>query len=90
MGSLWFKREYVEPILRGEKRDTIRASTTLRTGDQASASVGPRPPFARLHVTKVERIALAEIDDLDHRAAVRSLYPGRRRLVRIHFRIAKD
>lgn len=58
MKTLWFKSEFVAPILSGEKRDTIRAQSTRlpRAGDVVAFSVGPRAPFAQCIIDRVETI----------------------------------
>jgi hypothetical protein len=54
--TLWFKQRYVEPIIRGEKTDTLRKPTAkwLPEGTPVYFSVGPRKPFALARVTACE------------------------------------
>lgn len=78
---------YVGPILRGEKRDTVRTSTTLERGDIVGASVGPREAFAWVEITEVRHGVTLDSLDAEHAAAVRETYPGRQRFVQIFFRV---
>jgi len=59
MRHLWFKARFVEAILAGEKRDTIRArSSRLPTeGSIVALSVGPRRPFAFARIIAIESAA---------------------------------
>lgn len=76
MTSIWFKNQYVEPILSGDKVDTIRRGRKLYVpGTILRASVGPRPPFAMLEVIECELITLATCLP-ERRASLRSLYHG--------------
>lgn len=61
--TLWFKQRFVEDILAGKKRDTMRPVSKRRfmVGDVCSLSVGPRAPFASARITKVEVIKLASL-----------------------------
>ncbi len=58
MKTLWFKSEFVVPILSGEKRDTIRVESTRlpRVGEVVAFSVGPRTPFARCVIDRIETV----------------------------------
>jgi hypothetical protein len=64
MPMLSFRQMYVAPIMRGEKRATIRrASNRLpRQGDDVVLTVGPRPPFAHATVRRVERFTLDDCE----------------------------
>lgn len=85
--GLWFKGRYVQPILRGEKQDTVRPTTELERGDIVGASVGPRAPFAWLEITEVRHgITIDDLDD-EHAAAIRETYPSRRTFAQIFFRV---
>lgn len=98
--ALRFLARYVERILLGTKTQTLRRDTRLRVGAVALAQLGPRP-FARVLITHVERIRLAELDEADlarqggspksvaalHRA-LRSLYGAKlTHVYRIRFRV---
>jgi uncharacterized protein YqfB (UPF0267 family) len=55
---LFFKEIYRQPILSGEKTDTIRGSKRLpRVGQVMQACVGPSRIFADLVITAVEPIS---------------------------------
>lgn len=58
MKTLWFKRQFIEPILAGEKRDTIRVLRRRRfhVGELVALSNGPRAPFATARVAAVEPV----------------------------------
>ena len=58
MKTLWFKQEFVAPILAGMKRDTIRfqSSRLPSIGDVVAFSVGPRPAFARATISHIEDV----------------------------------
>jgi uncharacterized protein YqfB (UPF0267 family) len=93
MRALWFRREYVAPILSGAKQITVRrASSRLpAAGDLIGASIGPRPPFAALRILRVEPITLDQLDP-GHAEAVRAFY-GREAtpaLRAIHFRLEQS
>lgn len=54
---LFFKQIYRDPILRGEKTDTIRLPKRLpRVGSVVQACVGPSRIFARLLITGADPI----------------------------------
>ena len=54
---LFFKEIYRQPILSGEKRDTIRLPKRLpRVGCVVQACVGPSRIFARLRILSAESI----------------------------------
>jgi len=70
---LFFKAIHRDPILRGEKTDTIRRPIRLpRVGSLVKACVGPSRIFATLRVLEV-----APIDSLpaERRAQVLACYP---------------
>jgi hypothetical protein len=55
---LFFKAIYREPILTGEKTDTIRLPKRLpKRGSVVQACVGPSRIFARLRILAVEPIS---------------------------------
>ena len=55
---LFFKAIYREPILRGDKTDTIRTPKRLpRVGSVVQACVGPSRIFARLRITAAEPVS---------------------------------
>lgn len=90
MYSLWFKRRYIESILAGEKRDTIRARRPrFEAGDVVVASVGPVHPFALIRVLGVAEITPSDLD-AETLAALHVLYPNAERLWRIHFRLEES
>jgi len=58
MMLLFFKEIYRQPILSGEKLDTIRLPKRLpRVGSVVQACVGPSRIFARLRITAAEPIS---------------------------------
>jgi hypothetical protein len=78
---------YVEPILSGEKVSTVRRETCrLQAGEIVRATVGPRPAFATLRITRREDITLHDLD-AEYRRDVQRLYPSDRRFVRLTFTI---
>lgn len=83
---MWFQARYVTPIVDGRKTITVRkASSRLpAVGAVVPCSVGPRAPFAHVHIDAVIPTTLDELDD-DHRAALESLYPERPTLMLIRF-----
>lgn len=88
---IWFKSEFVDPILSGQKRDTIRRATpryaALRPGSRVSFSVGPRPAFASAVVTETRDVGDVSPDRL--RAATRLVGDGGP-LIQIFFRLEGD
>ncbi len=88
--SLWFKSCYVPAILAGEKTETIRAAPPrFGVGAIVSCCVGPRPPFARVEIVAIERVILDELPE-PQRSRVARLYPGKRELYRIRFRLVEQ
>ena len=58
MMLLFFKAIYRDPILRGEKTDTIRANRHLpRVGSLVRACVGPSRIFATLQIIEATPVA---------------------------------
>jgi hypothetical protein len=54
---LFFKQIYRDPILRGEKRDTVRTSKRIpKVGAVMQACVGPSRIFARLLIESVQPV----------------------------------
>ena len=89
MRFLFFKQRYVGPILRGEKRSTLRAERRgLAVGDVVRACVGVSRPFADLEITSV---ALREVADFSEarRAELLALYPGIERAWQVGFRLLR-
>jgi len=66
---LAFKQRFVEPILTGAKRQTLRKQASLIAGDtvQATCRWGD-PPFARLLVTRVDRVVRSRLTRADAQA----------------------
>lgn len=87
MKTLWFKSEFVTPILSGEKRDTIRPESTRlpHVGDTVAFSVGPRPPFAQATIVRIESVKVDELPESRHRALARCAIDARKPLVRLTF-----
>lgn len=82
---LGFKQTYIEPILSGEKTDTIRKDTRLVAGDIVLARCRyDQPPFATLRVLSVRTVTLAEMDP-ERAAGVAAMYPGTRQFACIAF-----
>lgn len=65
MAALSFKKAYIEPIQRGEKRQTLRArEPRFKPGDEIVATCRwGDPPFATLVCTRVAPLARCEITD---------------------------
>ena len=63
MKSLWFKQIYVESIINGSKKDTIRnlSARLPKIGEIINFSVGPRKPFASAKIVKIEDVNLNQI-----------------------------
>lgn len=99
MTTLRFKAPLIERILSGRKTQTLRArvpATIARGSTVRAACRYDRPPFARLRVVSVDRVALAELTRADARregpasldelvAGVARLYPDVASLVRVRF-----
>ncbi len=97
---LWFKAEYVEPIIRERKTSTIRKSdgTLPQPGETIACCVGPRLPFAHVKVTAVEHVRIRDLTE-EHarregiadvktlRARIRAFYPGTDRVAVILFEL---
>lgn len=62
--SLRFLSRFAEPILQGRKTQTLRRRTRLRVG-QVAVALAAGQPFARLRVTHLERVRLAELGPAD-------------------------
>ena len=71
---LFFKAQYRDPIIRGEKTDTVRGPKRLpRLGSVVKACVGPSRIFASLLIEAIEPVASLP----EWRAAqVRACYAG--------------
>jgi len=90
MKTLWFKAEFVAPILSGDKRDTIRKPSNRlpSVGDEVAFSVGPRTPFARAVVVAVESIDPSRDVSSSRAAQVAGCYDRLDgHMVRIDFRL---
>lgn len=92
MKSLWFKAEFVDPILKGSKTDTIRkVSTRLPAkGDRIALSVGPRAPFAHALIVSVRPVARVSAQRI---AALASIYgpdAATQDMVKLRFRLAAE
>ena len=87
MKTLWFKQEFVAPILSGEKRDTIRAQSTRlpRVGDAVAFTVGPRPAFAHAIINSVETIASSDISDNRSQQLARCEIDPTKQMVKLTF-----
>ena len=95
-----FSQQWIEPILAGRKRVTIRrAGSGYKRGDVVKAMRRNHPAFASL---EVERVKAARLDELtaaqarldghsgvdDLRAALQRLYPTEEEFDVIWFRVA--
>ena len=91
MKNLWFKNEFVLPILDGHKSHTIRKSDARlpKVGEIVSFSVGPRPPFAKARVLKVRMVKLSELEPAQ-RTAVLRCYKNTTDLVRVEFTLINE
>jgi hypothetical protein len=86
MAMLSFKKVWIEPIMSGEKTDTIRKATALVRGDIIEAKCEwVKPPFAYLEVTAVEPVAQRDLEP-EQRERLAKLYGQGKTLVRIRFR----
>lgn len=74
--NIWFKQQYVQPILDGTKTDTLRAKLlkNVQEGDILTASVGPRPAFALLQIIHIDTVKLYDLSH-ERRRSLRALYP---------------
>lgn len=89
MKTLWFKGEFVAPILSGEKRDTIRKASTRipKCGDIVAFSVGPRPAFAKARILSVKKTNPSQLST-SRLAQVAGCYDASvEQLVRISFEL---
>ncbi len=99
MRSLSFKQRYVEPIVNGDKRTTLRKQIgKAEVGDVIAATCQwGKPPFAWLEITGVQRVDLDELtegmarDDgfesaVELRKELATIYPDLNQLVRVTFR----
>lgn len=93
MRSIWFKACYVEAILSGAKRETVRRERWARSfnvGDVVSFTIGPRPPFAFARITAVGPVILASLP-AQKRSALHELYGNQdQTLWQIHFQLVAD
>ena len=86
---LFFKAQYRDPILRGEKTDTIRRPIRLpRVGSLVKACVGPSRIFATLRILEAAPIASLTPE---RRAQVLACYPDiTANMIRLHFELVSD
>ena len=92
MKTLWFKQQYVAPILSGQKVDTIRRAKSLNLfsiGECISASVGPRTPFAILRILGLNAIDIILLAP-ERQHPLHQLYPGETVLTRISFQVVEE
>jgi hypothetical protein len=101
MPGLSFTKNYIDPILAGAKRVTVRRphNHLPHAGDEITLHNGPRPAFARARCLAVRPFALDDCDrlyDLDGhespermRAAIAELYGDDAELVVIVFRLCR-
>lgn len=99
MAVLRFKGRYIEPVVTGEKVQTLRAKVPggVRPGVTVdAASSYSKPPWGRLRVDSIEKIAVVDLDDetarldgFESAASLREelarLYPGVEDLFAIRF-----
>lgn len=95
-----FSQEWIEPILAGSKRVTVRrAGSGYRKGDVVKAMRRNHPAFATLAVEKVRAIQLGDLTSAQARldghesleglrAALGRLYPNEEAFDVIWFRVA--
>lgn len=75
MPSLWFKQQYVLPILAGDKVDTIRrGECPIPEGTRVKFQVGPRPPFAEAEIICSEVIRYQDVEP-ERQRILREIYP---------------
>lgn len=90
MKTLWFKNEFVDPILTGKKTHTVRkeASRLPVVGERVALSVGPRAPFALAIIIAREPIDLERLSALKRRE-MEKCYPDgiTVSLIRLSFRL---
>lgn len=91
MKTLWFKFEFVAPILSGEKRDTIRAQSTRlpRVGDVVAFSVGPRTPFAQCVIDRIETVTPDDLPQDRSQQLARCAIDATKPLVRLMFSLSR-
>lgn len=89
MKSMWFKSEFVVPILSGEKTDTMRRKSGRlpKVGDVVNFSVGPRTPFASAHVESLEEVSISSLSE-ERKSQVVKCYGDVNELVRIKFKLS--
>lgn len=88
MKALWFKSEFVAPILAGEKRDTVRVASSRLPGvdEVVRLTVGPWPPFAHARIERVEPVNVEELTD-DRRAQLATFIDSGKPLLRLIFSV---
>ena len=83
---LFFKAIYRDPILRGEKTDTIRPNKRIpRVGSVVKACVGPSRIFCSLLITEVAPVASLPTDRASQVSACYGEIPAD--AVRLSFRV---
>ena len=86
MKTLWFKQIYVDPILRGDKTDTIRRATCkVDAGEVLAFTVGPRFPFATVKIIDRENIDASRLPP-GRKQIIKQLY-GNDPVCRLSFRL---
>ena len=91
MKTLWFKSEFVAPILSGEKCDTIRVESTRlpRVGDVVAFSVGPRTPFAQVIIDRIETVTPDDLPQDRSQQLARCAVDETKPLVRLMFSVQR-
>lgn len=101
MPGLFFTKQYVQPILAGDKRVTVRRphNHLPHKGDDITLHNGPRPAFARGRCLDVRPFSLDDCErlfDLDGhdspeamRAAIAALYGDDAELVVVVFDVSR-
>lgn len=91
MKTLWFKFEFVAPILSGEKRDTIRVQSTRlpRVGDVVAFSVGSRTPFAQCIVDRIETVTQNDLPQSRSKQLAQCAIDTTKPLVRLTFSVQR-
>lgn len=85
--TIWFKGHYVDPILNGEKTNSLRANPPhFAVGDTVNFSVGPRPPFARALITAICNIPWTALTPSEQ-SSMENLYGSLQSVWRFHFEI---
>jgi len=95
-----FHQQWIDPILSGGKRVTVRrAGTGYQRGDVVKAMRRNHPAFAELLIERVQTVRLEELTGRhakldgqpnvhDLRSALAKLYPGEEEFDVVSFRVA--